>query len=188
MTIPITRKVLLIANILFWIVNFTPLCLPFYRLMPNFSFRQWGQFSYNLAAIMAVFYATAYFTKQWLNNFSLTVFKDLNARQRVAYLLNRYIYKILITFVAYLTVSLVLDNELFSQLHYEGLPLQFERRLSRLGSFMTNGPIYALLLFVVRKFNDMVCVVGKLKRENEGLCIDLFRVGHLYNTLKKETA
>jgi hypothetical protein len=184
MTIPITRKLLLIINTLSWTLHYTILSLPFYRLMPTYGVSQWSQYVFNLASIMAVFYATAYFMQEWLNNFSLMTFKELRPHKRVFYIFNKHIFKILLVTAAYIAVSLVLDNEFFGY-NYTDIYLQFERRLARINAYAMAGPFYALVLFLLRMLNDRI---RALETYGQNMYESAHRITLLYKTLKEETA
>jgi hypothetical protein len=189
MTIPITRKVLLLLNVLYWTVTFTLLCLPLYRFFSIYDAVDWSHFAYNLGSVMAVFYALAYFTNQWLNGLSLAAFGRLHLLGKFFYLFNKQILKILVVIAAYMVIALVLDNEFFlvgpDFKPYKDMPIQIERRLSRVYSFITNGPFYALALFLIRKLNNHNRV---LESENKDLHKSFYQIGDLYETLKEETA
>jgi hypothetical protein len=185
MTIPITKKILLTINLSFWVIHLSILCLPYYRMMPKYGISEWCELVYNLSALIIVFYATAHFMQQWLNNFSLTVFKDLPPYKRAFYVFNTQIFKILLLTAAYIIVSLVLENEFFGRYNYTEIPLQFERRLVRINTYAMGGPFYALALFLIRKLNNYNRV---LESENKDLHKSFYQIGDLYKTLKEETA
>ena len=189
MTIPINRKlllkILLIANILYWMIHLTLFCLPFYRYMPKYGVSEWCQLAYNVVSIMAVFYSTAYFTHQWLNAFSVEKFMELSLSRKVFYVINKQFFKILMVMVAYLVVSLLLDNEFFGQQPYTDMPLQLERRLSRVNAYVLGGPFYAVSLFLVKM---LIKRVRALETENRNLYNSVFEIENLYKALKKEIA
>jgi hypothetical protein len=192
MTIPITRKVLIIIIAAIWIVHFTMVSLPFHRVIPQYETNEWCEFLYNIISVMAVFYATAHFMKQWLNRFSLATFIRLQLHKKIYYLIDWHIFKIFVVAAIYVAISLLLDNEIFGQYDYKDFSFQFERRLSRVHSYVLAGPLYALVLFLFRKLLNRIRLIEAenkaLKVENKTLSEDVFEIKNLYRELKKETS
>ena len=186
MTIPpFIKKLLLISNVLFWVLHLTLLSLPFYRRMPEYGINEWFEFAYNCASLIIAFYATAYFTNQWLKRFSITDFMKLQPWKRFFYVVNQQFVKILLVTIAYIILSIVLDNVFFGRYDYSQIPFQLERRLSRINAYVIGGPFYAISLFLVKM---LIKRVRALETENRNLYKSVFEIENLYRALKKETA
>lgn len=182
MTKPNTRKVLL-THALIWVTYFALLSFPFYSLMPSYGMIEWAETSYNFAAITACFYATAYYVNGYIKAFSVFRYRRLGSFGKIVYLaFNKHLIKVLIVVAIYVIASLLLDRLCFG---YVDTPinLQFERRFSRIITYIGFATVYASFRWYISKLE---AVIIALRRHNKKLFTEVHRVHGLFNILKND--
>lgn len=140
----------MLTHVIGWILWYTANSMSAFAKMPRFTPLEWWQLCYNYLSLVIIFYASCWVMQRFFGRFSIVRYRSFSGIKKIRYLLKSETLLVLLVLVAYLGISLLLDNLFFGYAHQEYL-LQLERRFTRVSTYVVTATGYAYYKWYILK-------------------------------------
>lgn len=149
-----TRKVL--THVTLWTAFFATQTLGYYTKLPEYNLTQWAEFCYNCLSLIGAFYAVSILAQRFCDKgVSYKAYKALHIKKKIAYWLNIYTALTVCVLLAYIAMSVFLDNEFFGH-GYKEIGVQSQRRFVRVITYIITGAGWGFFLNYKRKADLLI--------------------------------